>query len=233
VRRQSWRPEAASTRSIAVAVVAIRPEADYDAWKRFPRRRSPLHRSVDCRFAKTMAHNNPHWCVVERDKAGPEFTAFAAFVRSEPIRMYRAVATTAWRSMCGPTGSRTRGATAGSLTASEAPRRAGRRPARRDRTVSQRQRVLRRARQSSLRPLRAMSLSRAVLRPGTDTTLGRANHMGETWLADSKRTIFKSPFRSQQVSSHVDQRRLGTASAWRIPPSDIAASLRARTDWAA
>jgi hypothetical protein len=45
--------------------------------------------SVDWRFAKTMAHYNPHWYVVERDNAGPEFTDFVAFVRSGPIRRYR------------------------------------------------------------------------------------------------------------------------------------------------
>jgi len=45
--------------------------------------------SVDWRFAKTMAHYNPHWYVVERDNEGPEFTAFVAFVRSGPIRIYR------------------------------------------------------------------------------------------------------------------------------------------------
>jgi hypothetical protein len=45
--------------------------------------------SVEWRFAKTMAHYNPHWYVVERDNAGPEFTAFVAFVRSGPIRRYR------------------------------------------------------------------------------------------------------------------------------------------------
>ena len=45
--------------------------------------------SVEWRFAKTMAHYNPHWYVVERDAGGPEFTDFVAFVRSGPIRRYR------------------------------------------------------------------------------------------------------------------------------------------------
>ena len=44
--------------------------------------------SVEWRFAKTMAHYNPHWYVVERDARGPEFTDFVAFVRSGPIRRY-------------------------------------------------------------------------------------------------------------------------------------------------
>jgi hypothetical protein len=66
----------------------------------------PFIALVEWRFAKTMAHYNPHWHVVERHNAGPEFTAFVASVRSAPIRRYRAVATTPWRSISGPTGSR-------------------------------------------------------------------------------------------------------------------------------
>jgi hypothetical protein len=45
--------------------------------------------SVEWRFAKTMAHYNPHWYVVEHSAGGPEFTDFVAFVRSGPIRRYR------------------------------------------------------------------------------------------------------------------------------------------------
>jgi hypothetical protein len=45
--------------------------------------------SVEWQFAKTMAHYNPHWYVVERDNAGPGFTAFVTFVRSAPIRRYK------------------------------------------------------------------------------------------------------------------------------------------------
>jgi hypothetical protein len=45
--------------------------------------------SVEWRFAKTMAHYNPHWYVVDRDASGPEFTDFVAIVRSGPIRRYR------------------------------------------------------------------------------------------------------------------------------------------------
>jgi hypothetical protein len=45
--------------------------------------------SVEWPFAKTMAHYNPHWYVVERDNAGPDFTAFVALVRSGPIRRYK------------------------------------------------------------------------------------------------------------------------------------------------
>jgi hypothetical protein len=45
--------------------------------------------TVEWRFAKTMAHYNPHWYVVERDAGGPQFTDFVAFVRSGPIRKYR------------------------------------------------------------------------------------------------------------------------------------------------
>jgi hypothetical protein len=45
--------------------------------------------SVPWRFAKTMAHYNPHWYVVEREHRGEAFDAFVAFVRSGPIRRYR------------------------------------------------------------------------------------------------------------------------------------------------
>ncbi len=48
-----------------------------------------IHPSVEWRFAKTMAHYNPHWYVVERDHRGEAFDAFVAFVRSGPIRRYR------------------------------------------------------------------------------------------------------------------------------------------------
>jgi hypothetical protein len=41
--------------------------------------------SVKWRFAKMMAHYNPHWYVVERDSAGPEFTAFVAL---RPLRAH-------------------------------------------------------------------------------------------------------------------------------------------------
>jgi hypothetical protein len=58
------------------------PSEDYD-----PNR---FIRSVGWRFAKTMAHYNPHWYVVERDHRGAGFDAFVAFVRSGPIRRYKA-----------------------------------------------------------------------------------------------------------------------------------------------
>jgi hypothetical protein len=45
--------------------------------------------SVEWRFAKTMAHYNPHWYVVERNAGGPEFTDFVAFIRAGPIHRYR------------------------------------------------------------------------------------------------------------------------------------------------
>jgi hypothetical protein len=45
--------------------------------------------SVEWRFAKTMTHYNPHLYVVERENAGPKFTAFVNFVRSGRIRRYR------------------------------------------------------------------------------------------------------------------------------------------------
>ena len=44
--------------------------------------------SVEWRFAKTMAHYNPHWYVVERDHRGKAIDDFVAFVRSGPIRRY-------------------------------------------------------------------------------------------------------------------------------------------------
>jgi hypothetical protein len=45
--------------------------------------------SVEWRFAKTMAHYNPRWYVVERNAGGPEFTDFVAFIRAGPIHRYR------------------------------------------------------------------------------------------------------------------------------------------------
>ena len=45
--------------------------------------------SADWRFAKTMAHYNPHWYVVERDAGGEAFSAFVEFVRTGPVRRYR------------------------------------------------------------------------------------------------------------------------------------------------
>ena len=45
--------------------------------------------SVEWRFAKTMAHYNPHWYVVERENRGKAFEDFVVFVRSGPIRRYR------------------------------------------------------------------------------------------------------------------------------------------------
>jgi hypothetical protein len=49
----------------------------------------PFIDSVEWRFAKTMAHYNPHWYVVERDHRGKAFDDFVAFVRSGPIRRYK------------------------------------------------------------------------------------------------------------------------------------------------
>ena len=40
-------------------------------------------------FAKTMAHYNPHWYVVEAKEAGADFDAFVALIRTTPIRRYR------------------------------------------------------------------------------------------------------------------------------------------------
>jgi hypothetical protein len=57
------------------------PSEDYDP--------SQFIHSVEWRFAKTMAHYNPHWYVVERDHRGAAFDAFIAFVRSGPIRRYK------------------------------------------------------------------------------------------------------------------------------------------------
>ena len=48
----------------------------------------PFIGSVEWVFAKTMAHYNPHWYVVERKFGGPDFTAFVDFIRSGPIRRY-------------------------------------------------------------------------------------------------------------------------------------------------
>jgi hypothetical protein len=81
--------------------------------------------AVEWRFAKTMAHYNPHWYVVERDNAEPEFTAFVAFVRSGPIRRYRGgryhcVEVDQWAYWLTHAGSG-----GGSSTANEVPRRAG------------------------------------------------------------------------------------------------------------
>ncbi len=45
--------------------------------------------SAEWRFAKTMAHYNPHWYVVERDAGGKAFSAFVDFVRTGPVRRYR------------------------------------------------------------------------------------------------------------------------------------------------
>lgn len=50
----------------------------------------PFIASVEWRFAKTMAHYNPHWYVVERDAGGELFSAFVAFIRdSGRVRRYR------------------------------------------------------------------------------------------------------------------------------------------------
>jgi hypothetical protein len=45
--------------------------------------------SAEWRFAKTMAHYNPHWYVVERDAGGKAFSAFVDFVRTGPVSRYR------------------------------------------------------------------------------------------------------------------------------------------------
>jgi hypothetical protein len=74
--------------------------------------------SIEWRFAKTIAHYNPHWYVVERDNAGLEFTAFVTF----------AGVTTAWKSIAGTTASRMPATAAGSATANEAPMQAGTTP---------------------------------------------------------------------------------------------------------
>lgn len=45
--------------------------------------------SVEWRFAKTMAHYNPHWYVVQRDVGGPLFDAFVAYIQASPkVRRY-------------------------------------------------------------------------------------------------------------------------------------------------
>jgi hypothetical protein len=46
----------------------------------------PFIASVEWVFARTMAHCNPHWYVVERDHRGEAFSAFVTFVRSGSIR---------------------------------------------------------------------------------------------------------------------------------------------------
>ena len=37
--------------------------------------------SVEWRFAKTMAHYNPHWYVVQRDDGGELFDGFLAYLK--------------------------------------------------------------------------------------------------------------------------------------------------------
>jgi hypothetical protein len=66
---------------MANQATSVTPSEDYDP--------SQFIRSVEWRFAKTMAHYNPHWYVVERDHRGAAFDAFVAFVRSGPIRRYK------------------------------------------------------------------------------------------------------------------------------------------------
>ncbi len=46
-------------------------------------------RSVEWRFAKTMAHYNPHWYVVQRDDGGPLFDGFLAYLaETGRVRLY-------------------------------------------------------------------------------------------------------------------------------------------------
>jgi hypothetical protein len=44
---------------------------------------------VEWRFAKTMAHYNPHWYVVERDNRSDAFAAFVELIENGEVRMYR------------------------------------------------------------------------------------------------------------------------------------------------
>jgi hypothetical protein len=46
--------------------------------------------SVEWRFAKTMAHYNPHWYVVQKANDGPLFDGFLAYLNaSETVRRYK------------------------------------------------------------------------------------------------------------------------------------------------
>jgi hypothetical protein len=47
-------------------------------------------RSVEWRFATTMAHSNPHWYVVQRDEGGPLFDGFLAYLEAVgSVRTYK------------------------------------------------------------------------------------------------------------------------------------------------
>ena len=48
----------------------------------------PFIARVVWRFAKTMAHYNPHWYVVERDHRDEEFTAFVDLIGTGEVRFY-------------------------------------------------------------------------------------------------------------------------------------------------